>query len=77
MDTARHHLQPVIQARVPALLPHLSTRDTSHRHHGYLQLKCKPRCVTVRKYGTFVGAFIFLSTEEYNCDIFLSTGTEE
>jgi hypothetical protein len=30
-----------------------------------------------RKRGTFLGVFIFLSTEKYNCDIFLSTGTNE
>jgi hypothetical protein len=29
------------------------------------------------KYFTILGAFIFLSDEEYNCDIFLSTGTDE
>jgi hypothetical protein len=32
---------------------------------------------TTRKHGTFLGAFIFLGTEEYKCDIFLGTGTEE
>jgi hypothetical protein len=36
VDTGHHRLQLAIRARVPALLPHLSIRDTSRRHHGHL-----------------------------------------
>jgi hypothetical protein len=42
VDTGRHHLQPTIQARVPALLLHLSARDIGHRRCEHLQLEGKP-----------------------------------
>jgi hypothetical protein len=32
---------------------------------------------TIEKQDTFIDAFIFLGTEEYNYDIFLGTGTKE
>jgi hypothetical protein len=33
--------------------------------------------VSIGKHDTFLSDFIFLGIEEYNCDIFLGTGTEE
>jgi hypothetical protein len=38
VDIGHHRLQSAIQARVPALLLHLSARDTGHRRRGHLQL---------------------------------------
>jgi hypothetical protein len=42
VDTGHHRLQPAIQARVLALLPHVSVRDTGSHHRRHLQLEGKP-----------------------------------
>jgi hypothetical protein len=41
LNTGPHHLQPAIQARVLALLPHIRATDIG-RYRGHLQLEGKP-----------------------------------
>jgi hypothetical protein len=77
LDTGRRRLQSAIKARVPALILHLSARDTGHRHREHLQLEGKPRIwnASVDDTDTAVVATFFCATDgksfvpTFNCFI--------